>query len=98
MMGALAGRPAAIEDAVALLEKGGLVLHPTETVYGIGGLLEGPSTARLRRAKGRRAGGFVVLVPGSDHVEGHLGTAGGRLARAFWPGPLTLVCDDPEGR
>lgn len=93
-----AGELGVIEDAVALLEEGGLVLHPTETVYGIGGLLEGPSTARLRRAKGRTSGGFVMLVPGSRHLGGLLGEAGSALADAFWPGPLTLVCDDPEGR
>lgn len=87
-----------LDEAVQRLAAGELVVHPTEAVYGIGGLLEDRPLAALRRMKGRRAGGFVVLTPSSESVEQALGPVGRALARAFWPGPITLVVDDPEDR
>ncbi len=80
------------------LAAGELVVHPTEAVYGIGGLLDARPLAALRQLKGRRSEGFVVLAPSLDDVRQLLGPVGRALARAFWPGPLTLVVDDPEDR
>lgn len=88
----------ALKEARARLEAGELVIHPTEAVYGVGGLLEDAPLARLRDLKGREAGGFVVLVPSARDVAGLLGARGRALARAFWPGPLTLIVDDPGDR
>lgn len=87
-----------LREARRRLEAGGLVIHPTEAVYGLGGLLEDAPLARLRGLKNRRAGGFVVLVPSARSVADLLSPEGWALARAFWPGPLTLVLDDPEDR
>ena len=67
-------------------------------MYGIGGLLDDGPLHRLRRLKKRPAGGFVVLVPAEESVAGLLDAAGRALARDFWPGPLTLVLDDPGDR
>ncbi|MCE2398637.1 MAG: L-threonylcarbamoyladenylate synthase [Gemmatimonadetes bacterium] len=77
------------------LEAGELVIHPTESVYGIGGVLEDEALTRLRRLKARPVGGFVVLIPSAAWVKGLLGAEGRALARVFWPGALTLVLDDP---
>ena len=88
----------ALEDALAQLQRGELVIHPTETVYGIGGFLDDAPLARLRRIKDRPGGGFVVLIPSAGFVRDLLGTTGHLFARAFWPGPLTLVLEDPEDR
>lgn len=87
-----------LEDALAHLKRGELVIHPTEAVYGIGGLLDDAPLARLRRIKDRAGGGFVVLVPSAESVRDLLGRAGHLFARVFWPGPLTLVLEDPEDR
>lgn len=87
-----------LDEAAARLAAGELVVHPTEAVYGIGGLLEDRPLAALRRMKGRPSDGFVVLTPSSESVGQVLGPVGRALARAFWPGPLTLVVDDPEDR
>lgn len=87
-----------LREARRRLEAGELVIHPTEAVYGLGGLLEDAPLARLRSLKNRPAGGFVVLIPAERSVEDLLGSEGRALARAFWPGPLTLVLDDPEDR
>ena len=87
-----------LREARRRLEAGELVIHPTEAVYGLGGFLEDGPLARLRGLKDRTAGGFVVLVPSARSVADLLDSEGRALARAFWPGPLTLVVDDPGDR
>lgn len=87
-----------LEEAARRLANGELVVHPTESVYGFGGLLAPEPLAALRELKDRQSGGFVVLLPSSQHAAGLLGRAGRALAHAFWPGPLTLVVDDPQDR
>ncbi len=88
----------AIAEALKRLAAGEIVAHPTEAVYGFGGLLEDRPLAALRRLKRRERAGFVILIADAAEVEGLLGDAGLALARAFWPGPLTLVVDDPDDR
>lgn len=87
-----------LEEAHRRLELGELVIHPAEAVYGFGGLLDDAPLQRLRRLKKRPAGGFVVLIPSAKSVAGLLDATGRALAREFWPGPLTLVLDDPRDR
>lgn len=87
-----------LEIAADRLVQGELVVHPTEAVYGIGGLLDSRPLAALARLKDRRSQGFVVLAPSLEMVGRRLGSVGRALARAFWPGPLTMVVDDPEDR
>lgn len=86
-----------LESAVWRLERGEIIIHPTESVYGFGGLLLDAPLRTLRRVKGRPKGGFVVLIPSAATVDALLGDLGRALAEAFWPGPLTLVLDDREG-
>lgn len=85
-------------ECARLLRAGEIVAHPAESVYGFGGLLDPRPLDALRKLKDRPSGGFVVLVAGTDEVADLLGSAGRALARAFWPGPLTLVVDDPANR
>ena len=88
-----------LDQAVALLEGGGLVALPTETVYGLAA--DGLNTQAVEdiyKAKGRWEGKpLSVFVTGMDMVE-HLcreiPEEAYRLAEAFWPGPLTLVLPD----
>ncbi len=86
-----------LADCARRLRAGELAVHPAETVYGFGGTLERRPLEALRALKGRQSGGFVVLIPALESAEPLLGDAGRLLARAFWPGPLTLVADDPAG-
>ncbi|SEO83371.1 translation factor SUA5 [Salinihabitans flavidus] len=81
--------------AAAILRAGGLVAMPTETVYGLAGdARNDTAVARIFEAKGRpRFNPLIVHLPdpdaARDYVEWpHRADA---LARAFWPGPLTLV-------
>jgi len=85
-----------LEAAVRLLRAGELVAFPTETVYGLGADAANPAAvARVFAAKGRPADHPLIVhladqacVP--DWASEFPETAR-QLARAFWPGPLTLV-------
>lgn len=94
----MTGASSGLEEAARRIRAGELIVYPAESVYGIGGVLdEGPLTA-LRELKGRSSGGFVVLLPTARDAEPLLPQVGCALGRAFWPGPLTLVADDPHDR
>ena len=86
---------AAVAEAARMLEAGGLVAFPTETVYGLGADATNPAAvARLYQAKGRPA--FNPLIShvadlGAAEKIGRFDAEAVALARAFWPGPLTLV-------
>lgn len=88
---------AQIRAAVSALGRGGLVVYPTETVYGLGVDARcGAALDRLLRVKGRSAGlGISILVADLEAarpwIQGELPAAAVRLAERFWPGPMTLV-------
>ena len=90
-----AATPAAIAEAAAVLQDGGLVAFPTETVYGLGAdATRDDAVARLFRAKGRPANNPLIVHAADREAAGaiaNLGPAADALARRFWPGPLTLV-------
>src|SRR5262245_46784931 len=79
---------------------GGLIAYPTETVYGLGCLLQVDALDQLAQLKqGRTEKAFLLLIDEPDQVSGlHWTSAAQRLAEAFWPGPLTLALrgDDAE--
>ena len=83
------------ERAAEILRAGGLVAFPTETVYGLGADATNPrAVARVYEAKGRpQFNPLIAHVPGLQEAEAHAHfTPRARaLAKAFWPGPLTLV-------
>lgn len=85
----------AIATAVRCLQAGGLVAFPTETVYGLGAdATNGEAVARLYAAKGRPRFNPLIVHVASEGAARKLAVfdaAAGRLAAAFWPGPLTLV-------
>src|SRR5271154_3077855 len=86
---------ASVAEAARVLAAGGLVAFPTETVYGLGAdATNGRAVARLYAAKGRPA--FNPLIAHVVDLKAAQALArfnpkAARLARAFWPGPLTLV-------
>tara|TARA_R110000782_G_scaffold13976_24_gene41096 strand:+ start:19417 stop:20415 length:999 start_codon:yes stop_codon:yes gene_type:complete len=88
--------PEAVAAGVRELLAGGLVVFPTETVYGLGAnAMDADAVARVFSLKGRPPGNpLIVHVSGTPMarrvVNGWTGDAD-RLADAFWPGPLTLV-------
>lgn len=91
-------RPAAqtIQEAARVIRSGGIVLHPTDTLYG---LACDPFNARAlekiyRLKKRPREKGFLLLIADPSWVSRlaapipHLFSA---LAREFWPGPVTFL-------
>lgn len=85
-----------IARAVEVLRAGGLVALPTETVYGLGADASNEvAVRRIFAAKGRPASHpLIVHLPGLDAARAWaapLPPMGLALARAFWPGPLTLI-------
>ncbi len=91
----LAADDAGIARAVAMIRAGGVVAVPTETVYGLAADAgSGEAVARIYAAKGRPAFN-PLIVHVADHAAAArialFSPAADALARAFWPGPLTLV-------
>jgi L-threonylcarbamoyladenylate synthase len=88
-------RPA-IERAARILEQGGLVAFPTETVYGLGADAESPvAVAKIYAAKGRPSNHPVIVHISADADAGYwtssVSSEARRLIDTFWPGPLTLI-------
>ena len=89
-------RDAAIEAAVEVLRDGGVAYLPAEGVYGLHARADLPdSMARLRALKPRGGGrGSIALIGEPADLDRWSPSADPRLralARAHWPGPLTLV-------
>ena len=86
----------ALEDAVAWIASGGTLAYPTETVWGLGAdARSDAAVARLRAFKGRDDDAPISILVTGLPALGAFGfrveAAAQRLARDFWPGPLTLV-------
>jgi L-threonylcarbamoyladenylate synthase len=86
---------ATIAEAAKLLREGGLVAFPTETVYGLGGdATNERAVAAIFEAKGRPQFNPLishVLDAGEAKRYVRWSETADKLARRFWPGPLTLV-------
>jgi L-threonylcarbamoyladenylate synthase len=85
-----------IDKAVALLRAGELVAFPTETVYGLGAdARNADAVAKIFAAKGRPADHpLIVHIPDAGHLDKwarEIPEAARVMAKAFWPGPLTLI-------
>lgn len=85
-----------LKGAAEVLSKGGLVVFPTETVYGIGANADIPETvAKLVEIKKSPAGRFFTFhIADIDKIYKYVNKVprlAHRLMRHFWPGPLTLV-------
>ncbi|NMR19946.1 threonylcarbamoyl-AMP synthase [Cellulomonas fimi] len=88
---------AALDEAVNVVGRGGLVVLPTDTVYGIGAdAFSPPAVAALLAAKGRgRQMPPPVLVPDVRTLDGlatQVPVSVRELVAAFWPGGLTVIC------
>ena len=84
------------------LAAGGLLGYPTETVYGLGSRAVTRDVEELASLKGRAPGKpFLLLISDRAMAEGQglaFNASADALARAFWPGPLTLVLPGGSGR
>lgn len=91
-----------LAEAGSIIRQGGLVAFPTETVYGLGGDALNPlSSKKIYEAKGRPSDNplivhiccfadiYRIVSDAPEHRQ--MLEAAGRLADAFWPGPLTMI-------
>lgn len=90
--------PRELARAAAALRAGEVVAFPTETVYGLGALaLDPAAVSRVFVIKGRPASNPVIVHVLDEAAAARLSSRwtplAAALARAFWPGPLTIVVE-----
>jgi L-threonylcarbamoyladenylate synthase len=86
----------ALREAGEIIQKGGLVAFPTETVYGLGGDALNPASSKaIYAAKGRPSDNPLIVhiadLQDAGRVADMSRPEAMLLAKRFWPGPMTLV-------
>lgn len=86
----------AIREAGQILKDGGLVAFPTETVYGLGGnALDVCASHKIYTAKGRPSDNPLIIhianMESLKLITQEIPPAAVKLAKAYWPGPLTMI-------
>ena len=84
-----------LQDAAEIIKQGGLVVFPTETVYGLGADATNPNaTTKIYQAKGRPSDNpLIIHIADPKDVEGYAmaNSTYYYLAQHFMPGPLTVI-------
>lgn len=88
--------PFVLDEAAKIIADGGVIVYPTETLYGIGAdALNGNAVRNVRAAKRRREIKPILVIIHSPRQLGQLVAevppAARTLMEQFWPGPLTIV-------
>lgn len=91
-----ASSSATIPRAYEILQRGGLVAFPTDTVYGVGALaFDEEAVESIYAAKDRPAEKAIPILIGDpedlEKVGIHIPETAHKLASRFWPGPLTIL-------
>jgi L-threonylcarbamoyladenylate synthase len=91
-----AADPECVQEATAALCGGGLIIYPTDTVYGLGAVAQADEAVRrLFRAKGRAPDRPLPLLLANatevERVAAQVPPLARRLMERFWPGALTIV-------
>ncbi len=92
-----------IAEAARILRSGGLVVFPTETVYGLGADATNPKALeQLNRVKGRPPEKpYSLHLHSPEQMRPYLSTippVAQRLIEQFWPGPLTIILPGNDGK
>jgi len=96
----IAGGIAPVEgllEAAKVIRNGGIVVHPTETLYGLAvDPWNEEAVGRLVTLKGRESRAGLIVIVASREEAGRIASIAeaspaARLIEAFWPGPLTLI-------
>jgi L-threonylcarbamoyladenylate synthase len=85
-----------IHRAITVLNAGGIIAYPTETLYGLGTRIDNESALkRLYALKHRPTEKTIPIIIGSTSqlpsLAEHVNDTAHRLIETFWPGPLTLI-------
>lgn len=90
-----------INEAGTILNKGGLVAFPTETVYGLGAdALDEEAAKKTYAAKGRPSDNPLIVhiadIQALEEIAVNIPAETEDLAHRFWPGPLTMIFEKSE--
>ena len=90
-----------IQKAAKLIQEGGIVLFPTETVYGIGAnAFDDEAVKKIFIAKGRPQDNPLILHISNtkmlDEIVKEVSTVEKKLIDTFWPGPFTIIFSKKE--
>lgn len=90
-----------LNDAGRIIREGGLVVFPTETVYGLGAnALDNEASKAIFAAKGRPADNpLIVHIYSIGQLSGltkEVNDVAKKAMEAFWPGPLTIIMEKSE--
>lgn len=93
--------PELVLEAAEILQNGGLVAFPSETVYGLGGNgLDPEACKRIYIAKGRPSDNPLILhisqIDELRPIVREVSPIAQKLIEAFWPGPLTMIFPKSE--
>lgn len=90
----------AVEKALATLKQGGVMLYPTDTIYGLGADATNAAAIKKINLIKQRPESKAQLMLASDvamaEKYGNFNQVAKRLAGAFWPGPLTILVPKTE--
>ena len=91
-----------IRKAAEVIKQGGIVLFPTETVYGIGAnALDDEAVKKIFIAKGRAQDNPLILHIAEkemlDQIAENISEIEHQLMDAFWPGPFTIILNKKHG-
>ena len=91
----------ALQQSVKILNNGGLIVFPTDTVYGLASKFDqNEAIQRIYQVKGRdQTKALPVLISNLDQIElisKGLSENALKLARFFWPGALTVILEKRE--
>ncbi len=85
----------ALERMASVIRQGGVIVYPTDTIYGLGCVPDAAAVERIFRIKQRiEEKGVLLLVPGLESARAlcsMVPKAFDQLAGQFWPGPVTFL-------
>ncbi|MBI3291001.1 Sua5/YciO/YrdC/YwlC family protein, partial [Candidatus Falkowbacteria bacterium] len=83
-----------IKQAVAVLKQGGVIVYPTDTAYALGGIYNlRKVTEKVLKIKKRRDKKFTIIASSRFQAEKNfkLNSSQKKLAKKYWPGPLSIA-------
>ncbi len=83
-----------IKKAAAIIRCKGVIVYPTDTAYALGGFFDSPAVIKkIMKIKGRKDNKFTLVASSLNQVQKYfrLNAMEKRLAKKYWPGPLSLA-------
>ncbi len=86
-----------IQKCISSLKNGGVVIIPTDTVYGFSGIVDGKTDSIIRKIKGREEyKPFIQLISSPQEIYNYTDEVIPRKLLDYWPGPLTIIVNTKE--